>query len=506
MSAIGTFLAYVFALFGFLTSLYGVFTLLVGVAMFFLLPVIPKITGQYKALSRFYLWLMAGVLGRAAFVISAHNDLLLKKMRFDDRSVETMSFDDTDKAFEDPDQARHYFYGIPFALADEVHGILFDPRHAAVGQEKARHERQDDMVVQATASERDMYGVKGWIRGVFDLDRDAHNMLDLSNVRQLVTGIERAEHPETVEEFVKLAREPYKSGTSMVRVGMIIVAMVGPFLGIGLMADQLGGPGGRTSSIGWVGSLLWLMISTSAITRDDLKRAAPVLLGVLALGGIVAGMIVFLGTVTTILAVITFLLGFAFVFMLIRGLGSLGFPEAAGRMLLKLGLLGYDKPVFKWTPEKYVFEEYADLNTDAEPYWYGIAGSLLGFTYEPGPKSFESAHIPNKDIDSRAEIMTDGGASTNIPAGHSRFPEQRRAVYGGFVPKSPADGKFYVDTGISFSAFTHAAVGIKSHRFLVRAKEKYGGDGGLPDKTFMYLVFGSGLISTVLGVGVFFLL
>ena len=498
-----------FAILGFVWSIFGLFAALLGMVTFLLLPIIPKITGRAKFLARFYLWLMARVLKRGAFVVSAHGDVLLKKMRFDDRGVETMSFDDQTKAFEDPDEARHYFYGIPFALADEVHGILFDPRHAAAGQRKADHERDDQMQVYATETEANQYNVQAWVRGVFEFSRDAYEFVDLQAMRNLVTGIERAEHPETVETFREFAEEPYKTGTAATRILIIIAAIVVPFVALGIMARQLGGGAAPTDSISF--GLLALLISTASIDPRNLtaKDIAGLLISAIllvAVIGVIAAIALLAGLTAAIGVIVAFMAGFVLTTLLVMAIG-----KAAGgvaRLLLKLGFMGYDRPVFVWTPSRYELVEFDNLKETAnDPVWYNVGGATLGFTWEPGPESMASAAMAAKDVEARADITADGAGSTNLPVGYARYPEMQRAGYlGGFVPKSIDADKFPASTGVLFSAFTHAAIGIKSHRYLVRAKEKYGGVGGIQDKHFVYATSGLGLFSFIAGVVVFFVL
>lgn len=486
---------------GYLLSIFGLFTLLLGAVLWFVLPILPAITGKFKRVSGFYLWLMARVLKRGAFILSEHGDILLKQMVPDDRGVEIISFSTKNKAFEDPDNASHYWAGIRWALADEVHGLLFDPRHAAVGKQKHKHEQADEMVSKATASERKHYdGVKAWIRGVFAIP-ETHDVLRLGYARELVTGIERAEHPETVEEFVKLSRDPYKKGTGTMKIIVLLAAIIGPFLILGLLSGQMGKPD-STISFG----VLALLLSTTGLPDADYKGILASIAGLL-LALVPLGIIAYLTSpLTALWFVLTLALGFVLMTFVIGWVLGKAMTERLAGLLLKLGLLGYTQPVLEWTASKYRLREYneLDLPEDHEPAFYGIAGTQLGFTYTPKPDSFKSVHVEN--VDAKGEVMADGGPSTNLPVGHERYPEQRRAAYAGFVPEDTKDGHFYINTGVALEAFTNAAVGIKSHRFLTRAKEKFGGDDGISDKTFLYGTLGAGLISFITGVFVFFLL
>lgn len=545
MSAAAVLLQFLFALLGFLTSLPGIFSLLVGLVLFLGMSVIPRVTGQFRAFAHFHLWLAMWSIKRAAIVVTDHDEILFKSMEFDDLGVEKISFADDTKEFEDPAVALHYFKGIPFALADEVHGLLFDPRHAAVGTRKHDHEENGEMVFQATASERSMYEVFGWIRGVFEFPDDQHELVNLSHIRQLATGTERAEHSERVEEFYEKSRDPYQSVPSVSRLAMIILAICGPFAVLWFMASQ-GGGGGGGSTVGY-GALLWFAGLRSvlrtrldgAISRVkgfggwivggagsaggaagniDWRRIAVVLAVVLPLPAIFLVLFVFVNPLVAILAYVAMGMGFwalPFLTLFARELGPFG--GALSRYLyLTLGLAGWDRPVFEWTPAKYVIREADELGDLERVHWYGLANSLVGFTFQPGSESWENGTLEKQDIENRLEynmdatgalIQSDGGTKTDLPVEYERFPEQQRAVYGGFVPASRylrADA-YYLDTGIWFQRFTNAAVGERALRKLLQAKEKYGGDQSMDDSTLMKLVVGCGAGSFIAGLVVFFL-
>lgn len=492
-------------MFNYLFSIFGIFTLLLGALTFILLPIIPKATGRAKFLARFYLWLMARTLKRGAFVLSEHGDLLLKRMSFDDRGVELMSLGGEDpKAFEDPDDARHAFYGIPFALADEVHGILFDPRHAAVGARKQTHERANEMLYKATESESGQYDVMAWVRGVFELPKNTHELVNLSAMRHLITGSEQADHPETVARFREYAEAPYKDGTSASRLLMLIAAIVGPFLILGILASQLGGAG-PSSSIGF-GAALGAWASTGGISKPALKRVAATI-AVVALFGIPLGLIaVFISPLTALWVVLTYVLGFVLVAGAVLLFGQVigGLP----RLMLRMALMGYDEPVFEWTPQRYELRERRNLESVADrPTWYGLQGQDVAFTYTPTAESFPEATIDAEDIEARQDVTASSESSTNLPAGTARYSEIKRAGYlGAFVPDKPSAKKLYINTAHVFGAFTHAAVGLKSHRFLVRAKKEHGDRSGIEEKTFVYSVAGLAALSFAAGVGVFYVL
>jgi hypothetical protein len=175
-------------------------------------------------------------------------------------------------------------------------------------------------------------------------------------------------------------------------------------------------------------------------------------------------------------------------------------------LFLMLGLAGFERPVFEWTPDGYRLREYTELPDTQVVKWYGLAGSLVGFTYTPGDDAFPTAAMDHGRLEAAAEPLTDGGTESNIPPGYTRWPGIKRAVYGGFIPERIRCDRTYVHTGIVTGWFAGAAAGEKCKRRLKYAKEKYGDNGfGVSDKAILYLTAGGGLIGVILGTLVFLL-
>jgi len=537
MSAAAILLQFIFMLLGFLLSLKGLFAFLVGTIIFLGMPFIPRVTGQFRSFAHFHLRLAAWTVKRAAFVVTEHDELLFKRMSFDDLGVEKISFADETKKFEDPAVALHYFKGIPFALADEVHGIIFDPRHAAIGARKHTHEENGEMVYKATAAERSMYEVFGWVHGAFEFARDTHELVNLSHIRQLVTGSERAEHGERVREFYQKSREPYQTAPSMTRMAIIILAICAPFGVLWFIASQGSGAGGDGGSTVTFGVLLALpaLRSVSSNAGDWLRNAAPssgddgssidLRRGLTAAAVLLPLPLLFIALfvyASPLLAVLVFTaigMGFwalPFLTLFLRELGPLG-GGLARYVYLTLGLAGWERPVFEWTPEKYVVREYSELDAPDSVHWYGVGNALVGFTFQPGSGSWENGTLSSTDIENRLEapvdvsgavVQGDGGTKTNLPVEYDRYPEQQRAdVYAGFVPSERRldDDSYYVDTGIWFQKLADAAVGKRALQELLRAKEEFGGDQRMDDSSLAKVVAGSAAFSFIAGIVVFFL-
>lgn len=502
MNALVALLQLVFGFLGFLLSPVGVFTVLAGLVAFIALPVIPLITGGGKRLANLSLGLGASALGRIAIVVTEHDDLLLKPMTFDDIGVEKISFGDETKEFEDPAGALHYWMGGSFALADEVRGVLFDPRHAALGTRKNEAAELGEWAAKATSAEWESYGVEAWRRGVFEFPR-AHELVNLSAIRHLVDGGERAEYPKRIEELYKHSRNPLQDSAGATRFMLILAALLGPFAMMWLLATQGSTGGGGSTTVGFGGALL-AVIGLSGVSK---RSAAAAVLG----GGIPLAIIALVAVLVSPFTAIFVILaaGIGFLFIPLASIVARLHPRLAqtyGRFMFKHGLMAYDRPVWEWTPQKYRLREYRDLDGEGDVTWYGLAGNTVGFTFDPSPDSW-GAEVMDRDGLRRDRAVTDGGtAKTHIPEGYSALPGMTRGgTLGGFVPTDLDADSYYLNSAIAMSRFADSANGEKSLNRLLYSKEKHGEGGGLSDRTIIYAMAGCGLVSTALGVFVFFL-
>jgi hypothetical protein len=180
------------------------------------------------------------------------------------------------------------------------------------------------------------------------------------------------------------------------------------------------------------------------------------------------------------------------------------------RLLFKTGLSGYDRPVFKWTPRKYEVHEFDKLESveRKQVNWYGLAGSIVGFTYPPEEDAWGAEVIERDRIEAKREAVTDGGTKerSNLPGNYVRAPEWVRAdVYAAFVPKTLKRNCYYLDSGIARRRFADSAVGKKALQQLTESKKKHGEDMGLSDNQVLYGMIGLGAMSFLAGIWVFFL-
>lgn len=510
---------------GVVLSIVGLFFFLLGASVAVLLPVFPALTGVGHWMANLHLWLGMWLHGRSAWVVDEHDGLSFQPMTFTDPGVEEITIGGETKQFEDPAAAISHWMGFPMALADEVHGVLFDPRHAAIGSRKKRAEEHDEMQAVATETEYEAHGCMAWIRGVFTFPDGQHELTTLSHVRQLITGSERANYPEKIEELYKKSQEPYADSPSMLRLSMPVFAPIIVFGALWLMASY-GPDAGSTNTIdnetvefGLVALLLslasvreWLSrVRDRLPARETVLRVLKILAKHTALALLVVGPWVALyyltGVVFTAGALIAYALGFLFIgLILFLGYAVAWIGQGIGALLLRLGFLAYRRPVFVWQPDGYRLRGYRDLDCAGEPHWYHAFGRSLGFTFTPSPDVWEET-VPHNTLEAGQEVRADGSGQTNIPVGHSPYPEMQRAeVYRGFVPRRIKDSKYYVHSGIAFQRLRDAALGEKSLRALLEAKDEHGGMSGNIDQTKLLLASaGTSTIAFVTGVFVFFL-
>lgn len=503
MSVVAVILQFIFAIFGYLFSFKGMFTFLMGTCLFLLMPFIPKALGVGRRLAHFHLFMAMWSVKRAAIVVSEHNDLLFKRMTFDDLGVEQISFGEDTKDFEDPAAALHHFFDFPFALADEESGILFDPRHAAIGQRKKEFVEKGIDGVMASESDWDAHQVDEWMPGVFEMP-SKWELVDLRAVRQLIGGGERAEYPKRVQELYKLSRDPFNDETSLLRLATPVLAFLGTLIVLWQIAEQSSGGGGGGSSVSYGALMLLLSLAKPDI---DWKHAGKMLLLVLPLPVIFFLIFVFVNPITAIIAYIVLGMGFWALplFSLITRASDRISGGMARTLYLKLGLEGYERPVLVWTPEKYTLKEFSELDDTANVKWYGLAGSLIGFTYLPDKDSFGADVIENQELEAATETAIADGGNDKLPAGYQKSSLQRD-IYGLFVPSRIKDSKLYLRTDIALSRMRNAAIGEKSLRRLLWSKEEFGaGNFGLSDKQLLLSTVGSMIAGAALGVWLFFL-
>jgi hypothetical protein len=498
---IGLLIALIMQFIGFLFSPVGMFIGLCGFLAFLGLPFVSMASG-WESPRRVVLTLAALPIRRAAVVVSEHGDTVFKQMSFNARGVEEITLDGGVKEFEDPDRALHHWLGIPFAFADEPSGTLFDPRHAAMGMRKHELDAKGNGEFEATEAEWEEYGVSTWKPAVFEMP-SAHELVDLTSVREIIDGGERAEYPKRVEEIYILSRNPFGDGTPAAKFIYPLIGLIGPFGFIWFMASQFGsGGGGGGGSVVSFG-LAFLPAAPREWLQQYWKRLGLALLVPL----LVVGSILTLGPLTLfniVGALAVGLLAIPVLILLSQLSSTLG--GVVSTMLFKLVLMSYKQPVLEWTPEKYRLREGDSLGFDVVN-WYSLFGTAVGVTYAPDESSWGAASMPPSEV-KNSQPVTDRGATpeSNLPGRYVPSETIRRGKYGGALPKSVSESAYYISSAIGLARFQNSAVGEKSLRRLLEAKQEHGdGNTGLGDGLVFKATVGCGLVSTALGV-FFFLL
>lgn len=486
----------------FLISPFGLLSILAGFVGFALLPVLGMTT-SLRAPVDLLLYLARKPINRAAIVVGEHGDLYFKTMSFDSLGVEVINLDGEKKVFEDPDSALHYWMGIPFAFADEVHGVLFDPRHAALGQRKHLIEEHGEGEYHTTDEEWQEYGVSKWKPGVFEMP-NVSELVNLSRVREIVDGGERSEYAKRVEEIYKHSRAPFDDGTPATHFLYPIIGFLLVFGGIWVMSSQLDGGGAPDTSIGF-GSSFFALIAVPAIA--EYKRQIATIVTITAVAAPIVAIAIFVSPLIAVACFLGVCLGFfalPMLTLLLQPLGNLG--AVLSKMYFKLAFMSFDQPVLKWTPRSYRLVEYDDIDDGSDVKWYTLFGAMFGVTYEPGEDSWGAETVRRDEIEAR-QVATDGGSAANSNLPPKFVPSDlSRDKYGAYLPKRLSHGKYYIDSGIALARFKNSAVGEKSLKQLLEAKEKHGESGnGVSDKTVLYMTAAAGLLGLILGVFFFVL-
>lgn len=499
------------AILGLLLSPYGMFAIIGGLTIFLLLPITSAISG-YKRPAHFIFWLAKQPIRRAAMVVSEHNELYFKQMEFDSLGVEIINLDGEDKEFDDPDASLHRWMGVPFALADELHGILFDPRHAAIGQRKHKHDQQNTGTILATEEEWEDSGISKWKPGVFEMPTK-HELVDLSMVRSIIDGGEKATYPQRVENFYENVSDPLGDGPALSQVFFPIIAFGLTFGGIWLLSSQLGGGDVPDTSVSFGASLIAAMVVDYDTIKHRLKSIHwnAVLSNLLLIGVPVIAVLslaLFVNPIIGIGVGFWLLVGFSIIPMVALITTILPIGGSLSSLFMKMGFMSYNEPVFEWNRDAYHVRELSTLDHTGDMTWYRIFGKNVGFTYNPDEAWSEAERMSKTEVESMQGLQPNIQGSTrktNIPPKYTPTYELQRGSLGGFVPSRVKKTKQYINSGIAMERFKNSGVGEKTFGRLMWAKEHYGGDDNTINKTTLYLTFAGGMIGAVMAILVFVL-
>jgi len=532
---------------GTLLSPWGVVAVLLGFLVPLLLPVVPAVFGVGHSLARLHLWLGMKIHGRLAWVVDDADRLVPKRLhRHPETGDEHIRLDGETLSFEDPDLSLSKWMNVDMCLADGKYGVLFDPRHAALGGRIAELRDRDEAVVPAgSAVATEDYGIGQWVRGVVGFERGQYELPRLSWVRQVIGGRERATHPSTLEEFYRKSREPYEDDSGeWARLLAVIAAMILPAMAMWLVGDYISGGGAAPGPAGGggdggasgdnttdLGLVLFSLAGVTALPWRDWAWQAGFILAKVLIVGCSVGILIAghwlavdsVGIAATLALDIAFVLGLLLFGALLAFGAVVGFVGGGvGSLLLRLGLVAYRRPVWVWRPDGYELVDYARLDVDeraGDPVWYRAFGADVGFSFAPEPTSWPE-HIPVADIramsgsagidpdtisvDEIADAVSDGGSrgvvDQNLPVGCVGVPELRRGGgYAGYVPEDPDERRVWVRSGVALNRLWDAATGDKSLAALLAAKEEYGGDTGLGEGAWLLATAGLALVSFAAG-------
>ena len=534
-----------------LFGVWGAVFLLLGLLVPLLLPLVPATTGRAHALSQLHLWLAMKLHGRMAWVVDSKDRLIPRRLhREPETGNEYVKLDGERLTFEDPDLSISKWKNVDMTLADGKYGVLFDPRHAAVGGRILDLRERDEAVIPASSPQATQQaGIGQWVRGVLSFPDGKYELPRLAWVRALFGGRERASDPAVLQEFYRKSREPYQDdGSEWARLLVVIGAMILPALSMWLVGDYIGsggaaggggGGGGGNGTDTELGVVALASLGSLAALREYPWRAwarralailVPVLAWTLTIGSIlgmhyVTASAYGVGTMLAVdVAFVAGLLLFGLLLLVSAAVGIIG--GGVGSVLMKLGLLAYRKPVWVWTREGYELHDWARVAEDkraghADPVWYRAYGADVGFSFAASPDSWgehielaelgamtgpEPAEI---EVENPSAATADGGAfgdiaDDNLPAGWAGVPELRRGGgYGGYIPREPDHDQYYIHSGVALNRLWDASTGRKSQAALLAAKNEYGGDDSLGEGAWLMVTAALALVSFAGGAWLF---
>lgn len=491
--------------------LFAGFAWSVGFLAFHGAPVLESLRKRSRTFSNLHLWLATWCVNRAVLVLRADGELDWKKLRYDDVGAEKVRFGSVLKYFADPDDSLSAWLGRPFAIADEIHGVLFTPAHAAIGEVKGAHDDRDELFARATDAEAKAFGIVGWIRSVFEVP-GTPRLVDLSAVRELATGSERAEHPDQAEQFYIYSRSPDGSQMSLVRLLLPFLWFVGLLVLFWQIGSRTGGGGGGGdgSTISYTAIAL-ASVAPAEVLRRRIGSIVVLAAAVLAVGAVAA----FVGPLLAIVGVVCFALGFTFVPFLGLALGFLRIGGHLSRLFVRLGLLGYREPVFYYDADGYRLLEFEELPAGASVgAWHVLANTRVGFGFDPAVLEDGPDHVPVGSLQQWASerqnprVKSDGstlrevvGWSSAVPEGSYRAPfaTSGTADYAGFLPAEPDGESVYVQSNIAGQRLDWGFEGDVTDDKHQAAKEEYG-DGNL-NSIGDRMVIASMVLSTIVATG-----
>lgn len=286
-----------------------------------------------------------------------------------------------------------------------------------------------------------------------------------------------------------------------VTAGLLAFATGYYVLGPGQMPGGSSGGGGSPISVGTL-----LLLSTTdpkellSRVREKIEKRHVVQAGaMLAVKAVVVGSISVFGVGTSLILFGAFLGGAALLPLLTLILGAVGKGENLAELLMMIGLMGFDDPMFDLgADDQYRVVEAEAVGLEGTPRTK-FAKSLVGFTCDVSPEAFGHAGHSAADLEDYrpVQLVADGGAAS-LPRGYVPTEGMTNANHQGFMPADPSPSTTFVRSDTWLGRFRDSATGAAIAVAEQEATKKFAaGDAEISDNRLMKL----SAVAAALGIG-----
>lgn len=453
---------------------------LIGGALFMLLPV----AYDSENIGHKYVWLSMFALKRGAIVVQDDGELNWKKLKYDPVGAEKVKLGADVITLSDPARALRSFKGRTLALADETHGVLFRPSDAIAGYRTRELSKRDELVSDATKTQRKKHKVAVWIRKYMHIP--THAPVDLRNVRELATGSEEGSDAWLVRTWYKFSRIRDNMQTSPWKLMIPAAAFVLTLIIFWQASSQGGSSGSPPANPGGNNTTLTYLAFVTVPYAAQIKRVCAILMPLVAL---VVGYVLFGFTVVSFPIVFAIGLAIGFVgtgaFVLLICL--IGMGGWLSTFFLDMGLQCFDNPIITETSDGYKL-----LESD---------GDIDGPTHKLG-KHRIAFQVSRTGVKSRdGYVGTSKVVAKSIGDGAPyKDPNDGGEFYGYFKHKvDPSLNYVYITVYDAVSSLANGFVGKDTDSRHKEAKEEFGdGISDIGDITVIVATF----VAIILAVGV----
>lgn len=453
---------------------------LVGCSSLVVLPLLKP----HRSIGRKYLWLAMLCVKRGTLMLQEDGELNFKKIKYDPIGAEKVSIGGDTVTVTDSARALSTFAGKPFALSDEVHGVLFRVTDVIVGKRERILESQGSIIAEATRQERQEHGVAAWLRKWIRVP--TNKPVDLRDVRQLATGKERGTDPSLMKEWYKFSRIRDGTGMAFIKHLIPIAAFIVTLIAIWQISIRTGGSAETAAPVNETARNTTLSVLALAIPfRNSWRKVLAFTIG--------AGISVVLYSIfgwIYLTFMIVFIVGIAIgaigTFALVALFGVLGIGAWLSGFLLDMALQCYENPTFVETESDYVLRE----------------GSGEGPSHKLGKHRVYFEATPGAV---RARDDYAGTAERVARPQPDRTTKGSVANCGYYLPAIEAkEGDLYVWSVGALGALASGFIGNASDKRVQEAKREYGGGNlGASDTMLLYATLGALALAAIVGVFVF---